>query len=403
MDNRAAVLAFFLGAMPALARADVLLGPRTPTLEWGGFVVHPFMRLSETYNSNIFLDPAGSEVGSWMHQANPGFKAGLESGSHRVDLNYEGWLQLFTKDPSKNNAYNQGAGLLYKYAGPEFTARLKEDYLNTVDPPNSEQTGRQRRWQNVLGGDAEYAPEDGSLFVGAEASHAAHKYVADNSVLRERLNRYEQRAGAKAGYRIAPKTRAYGTYRRGVIHYTADATPPTKNNKSHALAAGFETEIANMLDARAEAGIERRRYDEEAVAGGGRDAKSLIFDARLGYSPLERTRLELTASRSLQEATFFASRFFTATGGALSLSHRFPEERLAVALRGGYERDVYSESFAARSRRDDIYRGRAGVELGLRDWAKLEASYEHRVRFSPGLEQFNYRAHIASLGVVFSL
>lgn len=407
MHARASLFSAVLALAPALASADVLVGPRTPVLEWRGFAAHPFFRVSETYNSNIFLDPEGGEDASWIHQLNPGFKAGVEGDRHRLDLTYEGWLQLFTRDPSRNNAYNQAAGLLYKHTGSRLTARLREDYVNTVDPPNSEVTGRQRRWQNVLGADVEYAPDGGALFFGLEGSHAAHKYVADNPALRERLNRYEQRAGAKAGYRIMPRTRAYGVYRRGVIHYSADGSPPTKNNKSHAFAAGLETELAGTLDARAEAGVEHRRYDDEAVPGGGREARNLTFDARLGYAPLERTRLELTGSRAVQEATFGGSRFFTATGGALSLTHRFPE-RLSVSLRAGYERDVFSEPVllagVSRQRRDDLYRGRAGLELKLRDWLSLEAAYQHRARFSRNLEaQFNYREHVSSLAAVFSL
>lgn len=394
-------LGLFLAAALACvpARADVLFGPRTPVLAWGGLEAHPYLRLSETYHSNIFLSPPGSEVSSWIHTANPGLKASLEGLRNRLDLYYDAELQFFTKDPSLNNAVNQGAGILYKYAGPEVKVVLRDDFLNTVDPPNSEQTGRQRRWQNAAGADAEYAPEGGALFFGVEGSHTAHKYVADNPALRSRLNRYEQRAGARLGYRIMPKTRAYGGYRRGVIHYTADVLPPTKNNKSHTLFAGLEADLANKLDARVEAGLDRRKYDDEPVSGGGRTARNFLFDARLGYEPIERTRLELSASRSLQEALLAANRFYTATGASAALTHRFPE-RLAVSLRASYERDVYSDS----ARRDDVYLGRAGLGYKLLDWLRLEAAYQRRARRSRGFsDRFDYRADVYSLGAVLSL
>lgn len=374
-------------------------------LRSGTFEAHPYLRLSGIYNSNVLLQPrSGALLSSWIHQVNAGFKTSLEPAPlHRLEADYDLEHQGFTKDPSANNALNHAAGILYRYLGPSgLTADVRDAYVNTVSPPNTERTERLRWWSNTVSLDSEYSPQGRDAFVGLEAAHTTFLYTDDAPSLRAQANRYEQRAGARLGYRVLPGTRVYAAYRRGLIRYTAATTSPSKNNKSHTAAAGLETGLTGKVEGRLEAGLHYRGYDDAAVPGGGRATRTFTALGELRYRPLERTRLTLTARRTVEEAAFLNNRYYVATGGLAELEHALPW-LLTVSLLGGVQRNRYPEQTTlagvAARRRDDVYQARVGLERPVfQDWVLLGASWGYRARFSKGMtEQFNYRGQVAAV------
>lgn len=370
-----------------------------PALRWGRFEAHPYARFSEQYNSNLLLKPVST--GTFVHTFDAGFKGSLTLPErHRLEAAYGLNYQSFTKDPALNNALNHGGDLLYKYEGARFTLGLSDAYVNTVDPPNSEQTARFRRWQNSGNASLEYMPGQGPLFAALEANHLAFKYIADDPEIRALLNRYELWTGVRAGYQIAPKSRFYGLYRRGLVHYNAVTVSPTKNHKAHLFGAGLETAPDAKLSGRVEGGLQLRHYDDPPRAGSDRDRRDFVVSAGATYRPLERTRLDLLASRALQEATFQSNPYYVATGGSISLSHRLPSDLLLSAT-GEVERDDFSDEVTiggfTGKRRDDLYRARGAVEYPLRDWLTAGVNYFYRVRFSTFSREFDYRAHVSGV------
>lgn len=370
-----------------------------PALRWGRFEAHPYARFSEQYNSNLLLKPVST--GTFVQTFDGGLKGSLTLPEHhRLEAAYGLNYQSFTKDPALNNALNHGGNLLYKYEGARFTAGMSDAYVNTVDPPNSEQTARFRRWQNTGNASLEYMPGQGPLFAAVEASHMAFQYVADDPEIRALLNRYELWTGARAGYQIAPKSRVYGLYRRGLVHYNAVTSSPTKDHKAHLFGVGLETAPDAKLSGRVEGGLQLRHYDDPPQPGEDRDLSDFVVSAEADYKPLERTRLELRASRALEEATFQTNRYYVATGGSVGLTHRLPCDLLLSAL-AEVERDDFSDEVTiggfTGARRDDLYRARGAVEYPLRDWLTAGLNYFYRARFSTFSREFNYRAHVGGL------
>lgn len=407
---------------------------KPPEMKYGAVEAHPYLKLSEVYDSNIFLQPrskvkgnnansntAGPVLGSWIHTINGGVKLGAQlSEMHRLDLSYDFGYKAYSKDPKSNNTFNQGVDFGYGYHGPMgITAHAKDTYINTVDPATSELTQRVRRWQNTAGVDVQYAPEGGAFFGGIDAQDTVHKYVSD-PILGRQLNRSEVGVGLKAGYRVMPKTRVYAAYHRQLIHYSAHPARPTKNNKSHLVDIGIEGQIAPKLTGQVQTGFSYRKYDDPAsIAANGlpgtnqsRISRNWTLATKLGYRPLERTKVDLSLSRSLQESSFVGNPFYIATAAGINASHQLPW-KLALGANLGWEQDKYSQTtitalsggaaFATVNRRDDLYQAGGSLSYDIQSWLKAGLDYQYRARFSHNLsEQFNYRDHVTGITIAAS-
>ena len=423
--------ALLLSSLPA--HAGMFDNASKPEMKSGPVELHPYLKLSEMYDSNIFLQPrsgvkgnnangnsAGPVLGSWIHTVNAGLKAGLTlSEMHRLDLGYDMAYKAYKKDPRSNNTVNQTADAMYTYKGPMgITGHLKDSYLNTVDPATSELAGgeRKRRWQNTAGLDVEYAPEGGALMFGVDGNETVHKYVTKDAALRA-LNRYEQLIGFKAGYHVMPKTRVFAAYHRQVVHYTNHPAVPTSNSKSHMLEGGIEGDIAPKLTGQIQSGLQYRKYDDTPIGKNDRSkiTRNWVVSTKLVYRPLERTKVDLMLSRSLQESTFQGNPFYIATAAGLNVMHKFPW-KVTAGVNAAVEQDKYPQTVpvslgAAPSigtirvnRRDEIYQTGGNLDYDIQEWLKVGVSYLYRVRFSHNLsDQYNYRDHQTgmSVGVMF--
>lgn len=389
MRGFAVLLAALSAAVPSGAALVGFSPPRVPELERGAFEAHPYAAFSELYDSNIYLLPRAT--GSWIHTVWGGLRMAAKAGGpHRFDAAYDLSYRAYATDAARNNTFDQRLQAAYTHRRPNGVyARLADSYLNTVDPATSELTERTRRWNNETSAEGEYAPENGALFAGVDARHAVDKYVA-SSPLSARLNRYAQQAGLKAGYKVMPATRAYAAYHRRLTRYTARPPFPSNDSRSHLADFGVEVKPGGVLEGQAQAGFEERSY-EEALPGEDRSFTRWTAAARVGYTPLERSTLELLATRTLQESTFGASRFYVASYLRLSASHRLPMRAL-VRVYGSAERDRYEGA----SRRDVFYEGGASVEYPARRWLTVGAAYTQRARFSSEPGTLDYRDGLAA-------
>src|SRR5581483_498269 len=181
-----------------------------PSMKLGLLELHPYDRLSEAFDSNIYLVPRGAGVrSSWITANELGldFKRPLNR-KQAFSGGYEFGAQHYTTQPGVNDNFRQRASLRYDYAGPfGMNGNVSEAYINTTDPASSELTQRQKRWNNLVTGKFEYAPTEGRLSAGLDASQSVDKYL--NSALAELLNRNEIRAGLSAALRVQPQTKMF--------------------------------------------------------------------------------------------------------------------------------------------------------------------------------------------------
>ncbi|MBI4423583.1 MAG: outer membrane beta-barrel protein [Elusimicrobia bacterium] len=388
---------------------------KRPNMRWGLLEFHPYAKVTETYDSNIYLVPedkntgarvGGGVVGSWITSGLVGAKLNLPiSAMHNVgvDYNFEGLA--YSKQASANNTIHQRADLAYGYKGPMgISGKIRDNYLNTTDPAFSELVEREQRWQNTLGGDVEYAPLGGNLFAGVDVAHTAHKYVGPT--LGALLNRYEQSAGLRAGYKVMPKTRVYLAYHRAITHYSAGRRA---NHKDNLLDAGIEGDIAPKVKGQIQAGLSNRLYDEAPVTTQPTSRNLFSIGTKLTWKPQDRCTFNLGLMRALQESTFGANRFYESSLIALGGQHKFPHKLTAgVNLSVGWDKYPIANSpttgVSVMNRRDDIYQQALTLDYAVQEWMRAGIGYLHRTRWAKNFsDQFNYEDHQTSinLGLTF--
>lgn len=418
-----------MGALSDLKKPEMRVGP----LE-----VHPYAAVMESYDSNIFLQPrskvvgnnannntAGPVLGSWITTLNAGVKAQAKLDEmNTLSLNYDGAWKAYSKDPRSNNTFNQMAGAGYAYQNPMgFSLKVSDNYINTVDPPTSELTQRERRWNNVLAGGAEYGPEGLPLFVGVDGTLDRDKYVANDVNTRQLLDRYNVAVGGTVGYKIQPKTRVYASYHRAKEHFSRGRNA---GNWMHNADFGISGEIAPKLKGVIQTGLSYAKYDAATASrlspgpGGatGIGSQATIFrtwtlGTTVKYQAMEGTDITLALNRMTQDATFSNSNFYIATSGTLGVRHTLPF-KLTLGIFGGDEIDKYQESdtitggnvnlagvvFSQRNRTDNVYSAGATADYNLNEVLSIALAYGYRARFSHFYtEQFNYQDHTTSLSL----
>lgn len=358
--------------------------------------LHPFYRITQTYDSNIYLvpkdNPDGSRVGggvlgSWITSHDLGAKLIVPfNRRHRLEGLYGLEWHSYYKQPKTNNAVNQKGNVSYAYSGiKDVAVRLWENYLNSEDPAFSELTARERRFQNAAG--ASLDSRRSRLFVWTvDAQHTAHKYL--NPSLASSLNRWELLAGGSAGIMLQPKTRLYLAYHRHLIHYSAGRT---SHSRSHLLDLGVDGRFTSKLSGKAQIGAQLRQYDV-AVGAAGKVVNNLQTAIQVAFKPDGRNELNLRVSRDVNEATFGTNRYYTATGAQLSAAHTFYKTTLAV--NGSYQVDRYPDTVTVagltRPRRDDLYGMGAGLDIKVRPWLSWGLGHQRLQRHSIFTGQFNY-------------
>lgn len=391
-------------ASAALTDWDWLTQYKQPNMHYGQLALHPYYKLSEEYDSNIYLvppDQPGGQIGSglrssWITKNDLGLEANLPW--HHIDdlsVGYDFDWDKYTTQPSINDTVNQAAHADFSREGARgMTYRLGDRYINTTDQAFSELTQRERRWMNRVYAGVDYAPKNGRLVGGVDADQETDKYL--DATLGGQLNRYEQDAGFNVGYLIQPKTKAYVSYRRGIIHYTVDPSPGAveKDNKAHTVSVGVSGKLSPKIDGRVEGGMTYREYDVAPIAGAPRVHRSPTVATAVTYRPDGSSSIALTLSRYLQESIYAQDPFYYANIASLALEHKLPY-KLTVGVNAAVEIDQYSDTQAFGSstgtRRDDLYQGGLSLTYEIQAWLSTSLAYFYRERDSTLSAQFNYQ------------
>jgi hypothetical protein len=394
-----ACAALALSARPARAATLQTLQPldEPPVLERRLVELHPSLGVSESYDSNIFLHKHA--VPSWITTEDLGLRVPAASPSerHHLLLDYDGAHRdySYSRSSAVKDAWIQDAQARYWYKSPwGGTARARELFLSTIDPANTELTGLRRRWQNTAGGELGYEPEDRALGARAGFEETRHKYAGGDPA----LDRYAQVFGGRVGWQAQPRTVVYAAYHRRLNHFT-DAPSPSRDSKDHLVDFGVEGRLAPKTTGRAQVGLVRRRYDAPPAPGQDRETTNLTALVAVAWLPEDRSRVDLTLRRALEESEYDVNQFYISNAALLEASHEFLW-KLRVNASAGAEQDKYPATSAAGpavNRRDEVYQAGAGVEYPFTDWLKAGASYVYRARFSRGLsEQFGYRDDVTA-------
>ena len=397
------------GLLASNARANLtdwnwLTQYQKPNMHYGQLALHPYYKLSEVYDSNIFLVPhdlpsgqvGGGVASSWITKNDLGLEANVPwHAVNNLSLGYDFESDIYTTMPSINNTINQAAHADYVRKGAQgMTYKAGDQYINTTDQAFSELIQRARRWSNRVYAEADYTPVNGRLAWGVNADHEADKYL--DPTIGAGLNRYQEDAGVNVGYMVQPKTKAYVSYTRTIIHFTVNPPPggnPDNNSKSHTVAVGVVGQMTPKIVGQVEVGESYRQYDA-ALPGQPLIYRSPVVTTSLKYAPDKYTDVMLTISRLYQESIDSNNAFYYSNNAVLDFSHKFPHKVSAgVSLAVGLDQYVNAQTFlgTTATRRDDLYQGGIWVEYDIQQWLSTGLAYVYRERDSTFSGQFNYQ------------
>lgn len=367
--------------------------------------LHPFYRLSETYDSNIYLVPreragqarvGGGVVGSWItvNELGTSWKLPLAK-THGLRGSYAARATNYSRQASANNALDQTIGVGWDYAGRRgVSGSVWDTYVNTEDPAFSELVARQRRMSNEVGGflDVEHSRR---LFTKLGARHVINKYLDPS--LAASLNRYESAFGADLGVRVAPKTRVYAAYQRELVHYSAGRGD---NSTAHRVGLGVSGQLSNRVSGRVQTDAHFRRYSG-GKASLRRATTNVLASVNLVYKAGRRFEGRLGAWRNVQESAFGVNRYSLGTGASLGATQTF--RKWSLNADGSFETSRYPETSGSAgvvgNRRDDTYIGSVRADYKLRTWLSTDLSYQRLQRHSFFADQFNYAADRTSFSL----
>ncbi|MFI5361866.1 MAG: outer membrane beta-barrel protein [Elusimicrobiota bacterium] len=406
-------------ARASLTDWDWLTQYQKPNVHVDQLALHPYYKFSEVYDSNIFLVPhdlpsgqvGGGITSSWIAKNDLGLEANLPwRAINNLGFGYDFESDVYTTQPAANNTINQSAHADYVREGAQgMTYKAGDQYVNTTDQAFSELVQRERRWMDRVYASADYVPKNGRLAWGVIADHETDKYI--DPTIGAGLNRYQEDAGFNVGYMIQPKTKAYVSYTRSILHYTVNpVSGPDKDSKSHTVAAGVIGQLSPKITGQVEVGETYRAYDA-APAGESLVYRSPVVTTNVTYSPDKYTDVILTVSRLYQESIDANNAFYYSNNATLDVKHKFPYKLSAgVNLAVGRDQYVNSQSFLPTTgapttgyRTDNLWQGGAWIEYDIQQWLSTGVAYVYRERDSTFSGQFNYADYQASWNVSLKL
>ncbi|MDD5304063.1 MAG: hypothetical protein PHS14_13260 [Elusimicrobia bacterium] len=413
MTKTLSLLAVLLAAVPATAG----------NIKIGEVGLNPYYGFETRYEDNIYRVPrdinhaavsGGGVRGSWIFANNLGLKLSAPIGEmHKITAGYDVTFENYTTQPKANDAINQKIGAAYEFKGSKLNAKLSDDYINTQDPAfnpngtvvNGSLVSRERRWQNTLGGMAEYTLAD-KFFAGVDAQTDRKQYLNRSggaASLANTLNTSEVAFGVKGGYKVAPKTKVFAAVHRTLLHYTEETRQD--NHRDWDVDFGVEGVLAPKLKGLVQAGFTYMQFDKD-TANPTRQTVSRHFSTlvKLDYAVTEKGQFVLAANRATNDSSTTGSRYFVSSGANLAYNHKVG--KLTAGVNGGVQIDRYSDNITqgaeTKTRRDDNYTAGVKADYKIKEWASAGAFYTHNARFSTFSRQFNYKDNITGVNAKLS-
>ena len=113
-----------------------------------GLTVTPFLSERVEYESNVFQTPDKTRS-DMIFRTIPGFLADLTRGPFSVSAGYRAEIINYATLTDQNTV-NQSGLVQLKADMPRLKLQLRDDFMETTDPPGSELTGPIRTQTNVL-------------------------------------------------------------------------------------------------------------------------------------------------------------------------------------------------------------------------------------------------------------
>jgi len=362
--------------------------------EWvQGLTVTPFFSERVEYQSNVFQTP-NHERGDTIFKTIPGFLAELSRGPFAASVGYRAEILNYVALSDQNTVNHFGVVQL-KYDLPRLKLQLKNDFVETTDPPGSELTGPIKSQTNVLAPTAEYAlTERFALGVNYAWTHINYPGNTSGSSPNDQqnqavqqLNEDQQMGGATVWWKFLAKADMGVTFQYGSQTFHND---PSRNTQMQIGALALRGDLTSKLSSTFRIGVEHQEATSAAPSFTG-----LIIGGGWLYQITDRTQLTATIDRGPQVSVFENAQYYISTTGWLGLRHDFPGRKLSFWLRAGAGEDDYNTKqptgvgTTTKYRVDTLVGASTGLDYAIRPWLRTGIEYSFRQRTS-NFPQFNY-------------
>ncbi len=342
--------------------------------EWlPGLKLTPFFSERVTYESNVFQVASHSQ-GDAIFKTIPGFLADYTFGPHSISLGYRAEILNYVTLTAQDTVNHIGVVQL-RLEFPKTLFTLRNDFVRTSEPPNTELTGPIESDTNVLASELEYRLTS-RFSVGANYSWTHVSF--DNPEVAVDLDRNEQLGGVSLFWRLFPKTTLRANYNYGIEIFRFQED---RNVTRQQFLVSVLGDLTPKLSSTLRLGFEHRHPDSSFQPG----YTGPIWGGDLAYRPTERTTLTLVTDRSVQESTFGTVPFYVTTSGALGLQQQL-WRKVTASLRvaGGVNNYPSKQVFDGLNtwRQDTFYAYGGGLEYEFKPWLSAGVEYAHLGRHS---------------------
>ncbi len=362
-------LGLLVVALPPVSPAAALdLGEWLPGLRLSPFFTERFV-----YDTNVFQVPSHSQADG-IFKTIPGFLADYIFGPHSISLGYRAEILNYITLTSQDTVNHLGVAQL-RLDYPRLFFNIRNDFIRTSDPPNTELTGPIESDTNVLVPEVEYRLTS-RFSVGANYSWTHVSFEEEEAA--QDLDRNEQLIGASLFWKVLPKTDLRFNYNYGIKIFRFQED---RDVRRHQFLVAVRGDVTAKLSSTFRIGFERRDPDSSFQPG----YTGLIMGGDWVYRPTERTTLTLVTDRSVQESTFGDVPFFVTTSGALGLQQQF-WNKFTGSLRTTIGVNQYPSKQTLNGqtawRQDTFYAYGAGLDYEIRPWLIVGGEYGHTGRNS---------------------
>jgi hypothetical protein len=385
------------------ATALVCLAAILPSPAWAlsfeeqfqGLTVTPFLSERVEYDSNVFQTPNNTR-GDLIFKTIPGFLADLSRGSLAASVGYRAEIINYLTLTGQNTT-NQVGVVQLKLDMARLKLQLRDDFIESTDPPGSELTGPIKSQTNVLAPTAEYRlTERFSLAVYYAWTHIHYPATSAGADLPnaqqnqavQQLDENDQVGGATVWWKMLSKSDIGLSFQYGAQSFDNDSS---RNTRREIVGFAVRGDLTAKLSSTFRIGIENR----EPVSGVAPSYTGIVMGGGWVFQATERTQFTLNTDRSPQESVFESAQYYISTSAALGVRHEFPARKLTAWLRTGAGQDAYNtkqptaNGVTTKYRLDTVVGTTGGLDYVIQPWLRTGIEYSFKQRTS-NFPEFNY-------------
>lgn len=357
----------------------------------GALEVHPLGGLSETYDSNVYLENS-NEKEDWITDVAIGANVSMPLNAQRGEdtklaATYKVDFLRFADQNELSRTDHRFNGILGAAFANNWAIRFENDFLRTAEPPDNELVGLYKRFYNLFNATVAYNREK----IRFENGYSLRTDTYDRLSY---LNRNDHRYTGVIFYELYPKTSALLEWNIGRILYKRQTH--NSDSKYYQVRIGFEGRYWPKTTGTIKMGYKAAEYDQ---ANKDNFSGFTIF-ANLRYDISLRTSLNLYAERSSEESSYNTNSYYELNRIGFDIEHLLMQ-RLTLHFGPYLEYNRYptetTENGKTDKRRDTITAVGTGLSYEAKDYLTLNLDYDYKVRDSV-FETFDYDDHNVSLG-----